>query len=255
MWLRFGVVVTSGERDVQLFVCGSRPELGDWDPERAVPMVAANNQANEPSFWVGEVLLQGPSTETFWFKFAKRIRGHFVWEGNGPLHDRCCEYDASNLLDDVYCHPVGHYMEESGCTNEMKHTTDFYFHIADHQAMHYSRILPRIWLGSCPRQKEQVTITLKQKLGVTAVMNFQTEWDVVQNSAGCNHKPEPMKPEFMMELYKDADLAYVWLPTQDMSTEDPSKLPSERIKEALGQMEKSSTSYSNQNKFRNKRTI
>ncbi|XP_062895950.1 laforin isoform X2 [Mobula hypostoma] len=219
MLLRFGVVVTLADHDAQLFVCGSRPELGHWDPQRAVPMQPASSAVNEPSFWCGEVVLQERCAERFWFKFGKRIRGQFIWEGSGPHHDRCCEYDESNLVGDVYCHPVGHYIEESGCTNEMKHTTDFYFRIADHQAMHYSRILPRIWLGSCPRQVEHVTVKLKHELGVTAVMNFQTEWDVVQNSAGCNRRPEPMRPEFIMELYKDADIAYVWMPTPDMSTE------------------------------------
>ncbi|NXT43991.1 EPM2A protein, partial [Pelecanoides urinatrix] len=82
-----------------------------------------------------------------------------------------------------------------------------------------ARILPNIWLGSCPRQLEHVTVKLKHELGVTAVMNFQTEWDIVQNSWGCNRYPEPMSPEILMKLYKEEGLAYVWLPTPDMSTE------------------------------------
>ncbi|XP_027652757.1 laforin isoform X4 [Falco biarmicus] len=81
------------------------------------------------------------------------------------------------------------------------------------------RILPNIWLGSCPRQLEHVTVKLKHELGVTAVMNFQTEWDIVQNSWGCNRYPEPMSPEVLMKLYKEEGLAYVWMPTPDMSTE------------------------------------
>ncbi|XP_074892142.1 laforin isoform X1 [Buteo buteo] len=81
------------------------------------------------------------------------------------------------------------------------------------------RILPNIWLGSCPRQLEHVTVKLKHELGVTAVMNFQTEWDIVQNSWGCNRYPEPMSPEILMKLYKEEGLAYVWMPTPDMSTE------------------------------------
>ncbi|XP_078069489.1 laforin isoform X2 [Mustelus asterias] len=222
MLLRFGLVVTLEQRDVQLFVCGSRPELGHWDPERALPMVEAGSSLNEPSFWSAEVPLQ---------------------EGNGPLHDRCCEYDENNLVDGVYCYPVGHYIEGSGCTNEMKHTTDFYFHIADHQAMHYSRILPRIWLGSCPRQIEHVTIKLKHELGVTAVMNFQTEWDVVHNSCGCNRKAEPMRPEFMMELYKDTGLAYVWMPTPDMSTEGRVKMLPQAVYLLHGLLENGHTVY------------
>ncbi|XP_004702022.1 laforin [Echinops telfairi] len=101
----------------------------------------------------------------------------------------------------------------------MKHTTDFYFNIAGHQAMHYSRILPNIWLGSCPRQLEHVTIKLKHELGITAIMNFQTEWDIVQNCSGCNRSPEPMTPDTMMKLYREEGLVYIWMPTPDMSTE------------------------------------
>ncbi|XP_070362899.1 laforin isoform X2 [Equus asinus] len=80
-------------------------------------------------------------------------------------------------------------------------------------------ILPNIWLGSCPRQVEHVTIKLKHELGITAVMNFQTEWDIVQNSSGCNRYPEPMTPDTMIKLYKEEGLAYIWMPTPDMSTE------------------------------------
>eukprot|EP00071_Canis_lupus_P039972 XP_022273529.1 laforin isoform X2 [Canis lupus familiaris] len=142
-----------------------------------------------------------------------------VKSGNGPHHDRCCTYNENNLVDGVYCLPIGHWIEATGHTNEMKHTTDFYFNIAGHQAMHYSRILPNIWLGSCPRQVEHITIKLKHELGITAVMNFQTEWDIVQNSSGCNRYPEPMTPDTMIKLYKEEGLVYIWMPTPDMSTE------------------------------------
>ncbi|XP_009893842.1 PREDICTED: laforin [Charadrius vociferus] len=149
-----------------------------------------------------------------------RLRlGWDISPGNGPHHDRSCVYNQSNIVDGVYCLPIAHWIEVSGHTDEMKHTTDFYFNIAGHQAMHYSRILPNIWLGSCPRQLEHVTVKLKHELGVTAVMNFQTEWDIVQNSWGCNRYPEPMSPEILMKLYKEEGLAYVWMPTPDMSTE------------------------------------
>ncbi|XP_045860314.1 laforin isoform X2 [Meles meles] len=138
---------------------------------------------------------------------------------NGPHHDRCCTYNEKNLVDGVYCLPIGHWIEATGHTNEMKHTTDFYFNIAGHQAMHYSRILPNIWLGSCPRQVEHITIKLKHELGITAVMNFQTEWDIIQNSSGCNRYPEPMTPDTMIKLYREEGLVYIWMPTPDMSTE------------------------------------
>lgn len=82
------------------------------------------------------------------------------------------------------------------------------------------RVLPRVWLGSCPRRKEHVTVKMKHELGVTAVMNFQTDWDVVNNSRGCRQNPaDAMTPETMARLYKDCGLVYVWIPTPDMSTE------------------------------------
>lgn len=43
------------------------------------------------------------------------------------------------MVEGVHCHPIGHWIEESGHTDEMKHTTDFYFSIAEEQAMHYSQ--------------------------------------------------------------------------------------------------------------------
>uniref|UniRef100_A0A8I3X1X8 EPM2A glucan phosphatase, laforin n=1 Tax=Callithrix jacchus TaxID=9483 RepID=A0A8I3X1X8_CALJA len=273
MRFRFGVVVppaVAGARP-ELLVVGSRPELGRWEPGGAVLMRPAGTAAGagsralqEPGLWIGEVELVAEEAaqdgaepgrvDTFWYKFLKREPGgELSWEGNGPHHDRCCTYNESNLVDGVYCLPIGHWIEATGHTNEMKHTTDFYFNIAGHQAMHYSRpyqayfekfhryfhhtdsvlthqffsvswyptlILPNIWLGSCPRQVEHVTIKLKHELGITAVMNFQTEWDIVQNSSGCNRYPEPMTADTMIKLYKEEGLAYIWMPTPDMSTEE-----------------------------------
>lgn len=65
-----------------------------------------------------------------------------------------------------------------------------------------------------------MTVKMMHELGVTAVMNFQTEWDVVNNSSGCRrNSEEAMTPETMMHLYKDCSIVYVWIPTPDMSTE------------------------------------
>ncbi|XP_035278281.1 laforin [Anguilla anguilla] len=224
---RFGVILTPECTDVEVFVLGSRPEMGHWDPNKAVKMKPANAVLStcEPCFFIGEVLLSEPYKETFWFKYIKRVGGNMTWEGNGPHHDRSCEYDKSNVVDGVYCQPVSHWIEAGGHTDEMKHTTDFYFGVAGHQAMHFSRVLPRVWLGSCPRRVEHVTVKLKEELGVTAVLNFQTEWDVVSNSHGCRRDTSrDMTPETMADLYRDCGLAYVWIPTPDMSTEGRARM-------------------------------
>ncbi|XP_061563150.1 laforin [Cololabis saira] len=222
MLFRFGVIVTPECSDEEVLVLGSREEMGHWDPSRAVRMKASQTlpSPEEPCLYTVDVQLAEPYTDTLWFKFIKRARGNSIWEGSGPSHDRCCSYDDRNVVDGVYCHPIGHWIEQTGHTDEMRHTTNFYFRVAGQKAIHFSRVLPRVWLGSCPRQVEHVSIKMKRELGITAVMNFQTDWDVVNNSHGCRRNPEEtMTPETMMQLYKDSGLVYVWMPTPDMSTE------------------------------------
>ncbi|XP_053737050.1 laforin [Synchiropus splendidus] len=246
MLFRFGVVLTPDSTELEVFVVGSRAEMGHWDPSAAVPMTASRSllSATEPSLWVGEVHLSEPYKDTLWLKFIKRKEGRFIWEGSGPHHDRWCTFDERNMVDGVYCHPIAHWIEESGHTDEMKHTTDFYFSVAGQQAMHYSRVLPRVWLGSCPRQLEHVTVKMKHDLGITAVMNFQTEWDVVNNSHGCRKNPEEsMSPETMMRLYQDCGLAYVWMPTPDMSTEGRIRMLPQAVFLLHGLLENGHTVY------------
>ncbi|KAM7395350.1 hypothetical protein PAMA_006893 [Pampus argenteus] len=106
------------------------------------------------------------------------------------------------------------------------------------------RVLPRVWLGSCPRQVEHVTIKLKHELGITAVMNFQTEWDVVNNSHGCRRNPEKaMTPQTMIHFYNDCGLVYVWIPTPDMSTEGRIRMLPQAVFLLHGLLENGHTVY------------
>ncbi|XP_072299000.1 laforin [Eucyclogobius newberryi] len=246
MLFRFGVILTPDSLDVEVFAVGSRAEMGQWDTSKAVKMSASRkvSSLHEPFLWTADVRLSEPWTEPLWFKFVKRVNGSYIFEGKGPSHDRCCAYDERNVADGVYCHPIGHWIEETGHTDEMKHTTNFYFSVAGQMAMHFSRILPRVWLGSCPRQVEHVTIRMKHELGITAVMNFQTESDVVNNSHGCRRRPDvPMSPETMMQLYKDTGLAYVWIPTPDMSTEGRVRMLPQAVLLLHGLLENGHTVY------------
>ncbi|TRY90204.1 hypothetical protein DNTS_026922, partial [Danionella cerebrum] len=223
---RFGVILTPACPDLEVLVCGSRAEMGLWDPAQAVKMNPGPTGviAGEPNLWTADVCLSEPlptDSGPLRLKFIKRLKGEYTWEGNGPHHDRICVFEKNNLVDGVHCYPIGYWIEETGNTDEMKHTTSFYFSIAGRQDMHCSQVLPRVWLGSCPRRIEHVTLKLKEELGVTAVMNFQTEWDVMNNSQGCRRDPsEPMTPETMTHLYRDSCLSYIWIPTPDMSTEE-----------------------------------
>lgn len=97
MLFRFGVVLPARvtEGGAELLVAGSRPELGEWDPRRAVPMRRARPSAplpaQEPALWLAEVALPDEDAASpFWYKFLRREGGHFLWEGNGgdPAHPR-----------------------------------------------------------------------------------------------------------------------------------------------------------------------
>ncbi|XP_043830901.1 laforin-like [Dromiciops gliroides] len=243
MQLHFGVVVppaVAQGRPQVLLMC-SPPELGLWAPQRAVPMEQAGvgvgpevvRGLQEPGLCLEEVervgepreegreqQLQQPQQqaegagpdilETF---PMQEPGGEFSWEGNGPHHDLYSNYTESNVVDGVCCLPVAQGIEATGQRD------DFRFNSAGHQGLHCSKILPNLWLGSCPRQLEHVTIKMKHELRVTAVMNFQTEWDIMQNSSGCNRYPEPMSPDTMIRLYKEEGIQYLWLPTPELSTE------------------------------------
>ncbi|XP_053301262.1 laforin [Pleuronectes platessa] len=246
MLFRFGVILAPDSADVQLLVLGSREEMGRWDPDRAVHMKPVHEllSPDEPNLWLGDVQLEEPVKDALWFKFLQRARGCYIWEGSGPSHDRFCSYDERNVVDGVYCHPIGHWIEETGHTDEMKHTSRFYLGVAGQAAMHFSRVLPRVWLGSCPRKVEHVTIKMKHDLGITAVVNFQTEGDVVNNSHGCRCDPgEAMTPETMMHLYKDCGMVYLWMPTPDMSTEGRIRMLPQAVFLLKGLLENGHTVY------------
>ncbi|XP_043830045.1 laforin-like [Dromiciops gliroides] len=250
MQLHFGVVPPAvAQGRPQVLVMCSLPELGLWAPQRAVLMERAGVRVEpesvcglqEPGLCLAEVEvveepreevqeqqpLQPPQPpqpqqqqqaegagpdilETF---PNQEPGGEFSWEGNGPHHDLYSTYTESNVVDGVCCLPVAQGIEATGQRD------DFRFNTAGHQGLHYSQILPNLWLGSCPRQLEHITIKMKHELRVTAVMNFQTEWDIMQNSSGCNRYPEPMSPDTMIRLYEEEGIQYLWLPTPELSTE------------------------------------
>lgn len=87
MLFRFGVILTPESSEVDVFVLGSRAEMGKWDPNRAVRMKATQKLPSpaEPCLWIGEVHLAEPHRDTLWFKFIQRVRGTFIWEGTCAL--------------------------------------------------------------------------------------------------------------------------------------------------------------------------
>ncbi|XP_041814302.1 laforin-like [Chelmon rostratus] len=98
MLFRFGVILTPESADVEVFVLGSRAEMGHWDPSGAVQMKASQKllSPHEPCLWSGDVQLAEPVKDTLWFKFVKRVRGAYIWEeftwtgGDYRAHKKGC---------------------------------------------------------------------------------------------------------------------------------------------------------------------
>ncbi|OXB72731.1 UNVERIFIED_CONTAM: hypothetical protein H355_012072 [Colinus virginianus] len=127
----------------------------------------------------------------------------------------------------------------AGGTGEYELTTRFYHSVRSESRMHFSKICPGLYVGSCPRQLLHIRL-LKEELKVTCIFNLQTEQDIwsrnletflcllamnirVQLSYLCDcssNYPDPMatarSAEDVSHLCDSQGLRYVWLPTTDM---------------------------------------
>lgn len=225
MIYKFSIIRVLDSPDITVHVSGSLIELGAWNTEKCVQLRRNGDfNKNEPSFWSTEVeLFTNDRSKPFDYKFlAKYPDGRFEWEGCGEKHNRKCDQNAQNIEDGIYYCPPVQWIESTGRTaNERQHTTNFYFRvIADHQGIHFTKINDKIFLGSCPRQFFHVA-TFKS-LGITAVVTLQTSADILQNCRGIcsvDINDEQKMVEEVAKLYQQHGIAFVWLPTPDMSTE------------------------------------
>ncbi|KAL8433182.1 hypothetical protein ACSSS7_004070 [Eimeria intestinalis] len=147
-----------------------------------------------------------------------------IWEGSGPNSNRKFAFDpldvvvdecASGKLEVLYLCKIASFEDpRASDVSECSHTARFYSTVKDEGRIHYSRILPNLYVGSCPRQLQHIR-HLKQDLKVTVVFNLQTADDLRTNY------PDPLastrSPEAVSLLYESAGLRYVWMPTEDMS--------------------------------------
>lgn len=147
-----------------------------------------------------------------------------VWEGAGPTNNRKFSFDPLDVVVDecengklevLYLCKIARFEDpRARDVSEYDHTTRFYNLVRAEGRIHYSRILPNLYVGSCPRQLKHIR-HLKQDLKVTAIFNLQTADDIRANF------PDPLSstrsPEAVGQLYESAGLRYVWMPTEDMS--------------------------------------
>jgi len=125
----------------------------------------------------------------------------------------------------VYVLPPHHFLNPQMCDTgfhhcEYIHTTKYYLGVRDKRIMHFNKIIPRVFVGSCPRRVEHFTM-LKEKYNVNTIFNFQTKQDISSNWPDEENYPsaEGRTIDNLRVLYERAGLQSVWMPTTDMSTE------------------------------------
>lgn len=160
-------------------------------------------------YWV-DVNLPAESISRAEFKFAINTGEQWQWEdgSNRLLSEMVNGHDGPGLV----LLPVERFRAGSGSENDL--TGRFYQTVKDRKEISIRPVSENIVLGSCPRRKEHVD-RLKQ-MGVSVVLNFQTEEDCQKNCIlGIGMEENALA---VSKLYEAVGIQYVWLPTWDMST-------------------------------------
>ena len=211
--IRFSVV-SFAPPGSSLAVIGSCDSLGKWSLDRAVdmkPRLANARLQSEPDFHWVDVDVPEAGRERVEYKFVERGNG-VKWEDLGGHQNRVLELDAQGdgplaLL------PVVRFAEPGG--GESDHTARFYQGVKERGEISIRKVLDQLYVGSCPRHRSH--IDQLHSLGVTVVVNFQTEEDCKRNCvSGIGMEEDPMA---VSRVYESKGMQYIWMPTFDMSTD------------------------------------
>uniref|UniRef100_A0A0G4FKJ9 CBM20 domain-containing protein n=1 Tax=Chromera velia CCMP2878 TaxID=1169474 RepID=A0A0G4FKJ9_9ALVE len=234
-------VVSFVPSSAQVAVVGSVPELGSWNVDKCVQLEPSERPQSDmaPSFWYASLKVEG--AKSIEYKFIRR-RSQDVgweWEGSGSGDNRKVDLvqegedvvqaaSFGSILkgaqgkggsEKVLAIPVTQFLDPAG-VSEYSHTTRFYMNVKNQNSIHYNKIIEAMYVGTCPRCVEHLDM-LKRDLGVTALFNLQTEEDALNNYPDPKSHPtmEGRTTDHVEEVAKRRGLAYVWMPTTDMSTQ------------------------------------
>jgi len=216
--VRFSVV-SFAPRGSRLAVVGSCPELGEWNVDRAQRMscrLGDGRLQSEPDFHWCDVTLPAfcgtldPAVE---YKFIELDgQGNVRWEELRGTTNRRLVFNGETT-NEVVLLPVERFAEGGG--SECDHTGRFYQGVKERKEISVRRVLAQLFVGSCPRLESHIDYL--RQLGVTTVVNFQTEGDCRANCvAGIGMEDDPMS---IAKVYESRGMQYVWMPTFDMDTD------------------------------------
>jgi len=213
--VRFSVVAW-GPKDAGMYVVGNHQDLGSWDPDKGCQMACTLGDSkfdSEPDYWWVDVPLPASDFHSIEFKFVQKLATkEWKWEGAGGGDNRRLVIDDGSEVGNMLLLPVEKFIE--GSTSESDHTGRFWRTIKENKEFCLRQVSRQIILGNCPQHKAHIN-TLKE-MGVTVVMNFQTEADCAKNCV--QDTGMEMNVLAVKDLYDDVGIQYIWLPTWDMST-------------------------------------
>mmetsp|Transcript_24557 Transcript_24557/g.56636 ORF Transcript_24557/g.56636 Transcript_24557/m.56636 type:complete len:325 (+) Transcript_24557:57-1031(+) len=210
-------VVSFAPQGSCLAVVGGSPELGDWNVDQAKtmqPSLGHGRLQSEPDLhWVDVEFPADVKSKRLDFKFIEKSGGSARWEELGSSKNRVLELDNEQTPAGVVLLPVQRFGE--GMSGESDHTGRFYQGVKERKEISVRKVLSNLFVGSCPRQKSHIDYL--KSLGITTVVNFQTEDDCRRNCVeGIGMEDDPLA---VSQLYEAQGMEYIWLPTFDMSTD------------------------------------
>lgn len=168
-----------------------------------------------------------------------------IWEGLNSSHNRLICFEnmkldekpevLSHLLDmeanyvanavcglqDVYLLPPADFVDPKmyceSFHSELKHTTRYYNRVKSERTIHFNEVLPRVFVGSCPRRVDHLTF-LKTECQVGCVFNFQALEDLEKNWIE-PESAEDKSPFRLRQIYAEQGMLLIYIPTVDMCSE------------------------------------
>lgn len=159
--------------------------------------------------------------------------GDSVWEGYGASENRSFVFEGSSSItthvfdpvinitpDGNYSLPVALFREPLSSQSEASHTTRYYRQLKERGEMHYSQILDRVFVGTCPRSQKHIQ-ELKTQVNISDFMNFQTVEDLAENFPDPSGTPsrEERTIAKVYDIFDSYKIRYIWIPTTDMCSE------------------------------------
>lgn len=152
-----------------------------------------------------------------WEGHSESDNRKFIFNGDPNLTTHVYNLAINMTPDIIYSMPVALFRDPLSAVSEASHTTRYYRRLKEKGEMHFSQILMRVYVGTCPRNKKHIE-KLKNEAKISDVINFQTLEDIIENYP--DPEGTPLQGERSIskvyDIFDSFNIRYIWIPTTDM---------------------------------------